>query len=193
MTPSQLSVSVQEQDETHSLDSNSDTVPKTPPSKASSLSPNASNVPTSQTPMATSSIPSPSTSPSVPGSISGRGILEGSMPSSPVNPPSVAKEEDAVSFPSRRSSPALTDPTPLARGIGRGSISSQPAVNVPLSSAAAVPSSSMTLGAVPLTSDVSKKNILGSDERLASSGMVQPMTIILSSMMNLLQCSDLID
>ncbi|KAL2944202.1 CCR4-NOT transcription complex subunit 3 [Bienertia sinuspersici] len=168
--PPQLSVPIQEQDETNSQDSNSDTVPKTPPSKTSILSPsNTSNAPAIQTATANSSMntsASPSTSASVPGPVSGRGILEGAIPTSPLNPPSVSKEEEAVNLPARRSSPALTDPATLSRGIGRGSISNQPAVSAPLG---AVASSSMTLGATPLASDVAKRNILGSDERLASS------------------------
>lgn len=116
-----------------------------------------------------------------------RGVLEGAIPSSPLNLPNVAKEEDAVNFPVRRSSPALTDTAALTRGIGRGSIPSQPAVSVPLSSVGTVPSSSMTLGAVPLASELAKRNILGSDERLANSGMVQPLTSFLNSRMILLQ------
>lgn len=173
VTSSQLTVPIQEQDETNSQDSNTDTVPKTPPSKTSILSSsNPSNPPTSQTAIANSPtlVPAtPSVTASLPGSVSGRGILEGAIPSSPLNLPSVAKEEDAVNFPVRRSSPALTDTAALTRGIGRGSMSSQPAASVPLSSVGTVSSSGMTLGAVPLASEVAKRNILGSDERLASS------------------------
>ncbi|KNA09208.1 hypothetical protein SOVF_155610 isoform A [Spinacia oleracea] len=170
---SQLTIPIQEQDEINSMDSNFDSVPKTPPSKTSILSsPNLSIPPTSQTAIANSSthLPAtPSATASVSGSVSGRGILEGAVPSSPLNLPNVAKEEDAVNLPGRRSSPALTDPAALTRGIGRGSMSSQPAVSVPLSSVGTVPSSGMTLGAVPLASEVAKRNILGSDDRLASS------------------------
>ncbi|XP_021725144.1 general negative regulator of transcription subunit 3-like isoform X2 [Chenopodium quinoa] len=173
VTSSQLTVPIPEQDETNSQDSNSDTVPKTPPSKTSILSSsNPSNPPTIQTPIPTSStlLPaSPSVTASVSGPVSGRGILEGAIPSSPLNPPIIGKEEDAVNFPGRRSSPALTDPAALTRGIGRGSIPSQPSVSVPLSSVGTAPSSGVTLGSVPLASEVTKRNILGSDERLASS------------------------
>ncbi|XP_010672078.1 uncharacterized protein LOC104888733 isoform X2 [Beta vulgaris subsp. vulgaris] len=173
VTSPQLSVPIQEQDETNSQDSSSDTVPRTPPSKTSILSSsNPSSLPASQTALANPSThlsSSPTASASVPGSGSMRGVLEGAIPSSPLNLPNVAKEEDAVNFPVRRSSPALTDTAALTRGIGRGTIPSQPPVSVPLSSVGTVPSSSMTLGAVPLASELAKRNILGSDERLANS------------------------
>ncbi|XP_057548239.1 general negative regulator of transcription subunit 3 isoform X2 [Amaranthus tricolor] len=164
---SQLSAPILELDETNSQDSNAETVPKTPPSKISVLS--SSNPPTSQAATANTSAhlsASPSASASVPGTVSSRGILDSANPS--LNIPNVSKEEDTLDFPGRRSSPALLDTAALNRGTGRGSISGQPVASVPLSSVSTVPSSGMTLGAVPLASEVAKRNIFGSDEMLSS-------------------------
>uniref|UniRef100_A0A7C9DSR4 CCR4-NOT transcription complex subunit 3 n=1 Tax=Opuntia streptacantha TaxID=393608 RepID=A0A7C9DSR4_OPUST len=182
VTSPQPSVSVQEQDETTSQDNNNDAAPKTPPSKSSvvgssnPLNPlaNHTTVPNSSVhPLVVSAAsPSASASLSVSAPLSTRGILENaaaSMPSSPLNLSNIGKEEDTATFPGRRSSPALTDAAALARGVARGSISGQPASSIPLSSVGTIPSSSTTLGAVPLASELAKRNILGTDERLASS------------------------
>lgn len=97
--------------------------------------------------------------------------------SSPLSLPTAAKEED--SFPGRRSSPSLSD-TGLVRGIGRGGLSSQPSASIPLSPSNVVPTNG-AVGAVPTASDMAKRNILGADERLGSSGMVQPLVSPLSN------------
>ncbi|KAL9237752.1 hypothetical protein vseg_012264 [Gypsophila vaccaria] len=172
-------VPTQEQEETTSTASISDAAPRTPPSKIGALSSsNPSNPLGNHT-----SIPNspghqsvtPSASTAVSDSASTRGFLESAtapVPTSPPNLLNVTKEEESMSFPGRKSSPALTDAATLARGIGRGNIPGQQAANIPLSSTGTVPTSGMTgltLGAVPLASEVAKRNILGSDERLGSS------------------------
>lgn len=184
------SVSVQEQDETSSQDIISDAVPKTPPSKSS----NPLNPLSSHTGVANSSVhpavvpaaPAPVPA-SVSSPVSARGTLESasSPMASPLNLSNIAKEEETVNFPGRRPSPALTDAGALGRGVARGSISGPPASSTPLSSVGTtIPSSSTALGAVPLASELAKRNILSSDERLASSGMGQPLTSPLSNMIS---------
>ncbi len=130
----------------------------------------------------------PTTTTSLPGSGSVRGVMENSgpvNPSSPLSLPTSTKEED--SFPGRRSSPSLSD-TGLVRGIGRGGLSSQPSASVPLSPSNVVPSNG-AVGAVPIASDMAKRNILGADDRLGSSGMVQPLVSPLSNRMILPQAA----
>ncbi|KAK9664678.1 hypothetical protein RND81_14G060700 [Saponaria officinalis] len=170
------SVPIQEQEETTSPVSISDAAPRTPPSKIGALSSsNPSNPLGNHTSVATS--PGhlsviPNASAAVSDSVSTRGFLESataSVLSSPPNLSNVTKEEEAMSFPGRKASPALTDAATLARGIGKGNIPGQQAANVPISSVGTIPSSGMTLGAVPLASEVAKRNILVSDERLGSS------------------------
>ncbi|XP_052174927.1 uncharacterized protein LOC127789892 isoform X5 [Diospyros lotus] len=90
------------------------------------------------------------------------------------------KEEEPVSFPGRKPSPVLAE-TAL-RGVGRGGLSNLPSTSMPLSSGSAVPSDG-TAGAVPLTSEIGKRNILGADEKLGSSGIVQPPVSPLSNRM----------
>ncbi|KAJ6297082.1 hypothetical protein OIU78_022750 [Salix suchowensis] len=82
------------------------------------------------------------------------------------------KEEEVAGFPGRISSPSLAD-AGLARGISRGGLSNQPSSSIPLSPGV-VPSNG-ALGSVPLASDIAKRNILGTDDRLGSGGMVQPL------------------
>ena len=106
--------------------------------------------------------------------------------SSPVNLSTSVKEED-VSFPGRRSSPSFAD-AGLVRGIGRGGLGSQPPSTIPLSPGNIVPSNS-ALGAVSSASDMAKRNILGADERIVSSGMVQHLVSPLSSRMILPQAA----
>lgn len=106
---------------------------------------------------------------------------------SPGNLSTSVKEEELGSFPSRRSSPSFTD-AGLVRGIGRGGISSQLSSSAPLSSSNVVPGSS-ALGVVPLTSDIAKRSILGVDERVGSSGLVQSLPSPLSNRMILPQAA----
>ena len=98
--------------------------------------------------------------------------------SSPVAVPSATKEEDITNFPGRRSSPALAE-TGL-RALGRGGLPGQPASNILPSSGNTI-SSNGALGAVPLLSEMGKRNILGSDDRPGSSDMVQALASPLSN------------
>lgn len=91
--------------------------------------------------------------------------------SSPISVPSVSKEEDAANFPGRKSSPALAETTGL-RAIGRAGLPSQPTSNI-------IPTSSNTIssnGTISLQSEIGKRNILGSDDRSGSSGLVSPLS-----------------
>lgn len=181
---------VQEQiEDAVSQDSNSDTGPRTPPSKNSVIGLSAASTPVGS--LATSNVSAhnlsgvSSASTSLPGSSSVRAVPENIGPvhfSSPLSLSSSAKEED--SLPGRRSSPSLSD-TGLVRGIGRGGPSSQPSASISLSSSNVVPSNG-TVGAIPSTSDMTKRNVLGADDRLGS-GMVQPLVSPLSNRMILPQ------
>ncbi|GMH20076.1 hypothetical protein Nepgr_021917 [Nepenthes gracilis] len=172
----QSSASVQEQiEETSSQDAISDVGPGTPPSKTNSVgssnltNPSGSHVTAVPVNVSTSVSGVSSASATVPGVISAQCVLESaSALTSPLNVSNAAKEEETVNFPSRRSSLALAD-SGLVRGIGRGGLSSQPTTNIPLSSWASVPSGGLALGAAPLSTEVANRNILGADERLASS------------------------
>ncbi|WCJ43651.1 transcription regulator NOT2/NOT3/NOT5 family protein [Euphorbia peplus] len=184
---------VQEQADDAALqDSNADTVPRTPPSKSSIINSSAPSTPTinQATPVPVSvpahNLSAVSASSILPGSTPVRGAPENAAaanPSSPVTLPSTVKEEEIPGFPTRRPSPALSD-TGLARGIARGGLSSQPSSSIPLSSST-VPSNG-ALSPVPSASEVTKRNIL-TDDRLVSSGMVQPLTSPLSNRMILTQ------
>ncbi|KAL9431476.1 hypothetical protein AB3S75_026628 [Citrus x aurantiifolia] len=186
--------SVQEQGEdTASQDSNSDVAARTPPAKSSGVGSTASTPAVGPATPISINVPAQTlsnasnTSPVLPGSSSVRGVFDNTGPissSPPVNLTSSTKEEDVGNFPGRRSSPSLTD----VRVMGRGGLSSQPSSSIPLSSATAVPSNG-NLGAVPLASDVAKRNILGADERLGSSGMVQSLVSPLSNRMILSQAA----
>ncbi|XP_062113532.1 general negative regulator of transcription subunit 3 isoform X2 [Humulus lupulus] len=192
----QQTTSVQEPvEETASQESTLDTVARTPPPKSSVMSSSAATTPAgSHTASAPVNIPSHNLSgvsigsPNLQGSSSVRVTdSTGATSSSPVSLSTSLKEEEIGSFPGRRSSPSFTD-TGLVRGIGRGSLSSQPSSSIPLSSGNVNPGNS-TLGAVPSASDMAKRNILGADERLGSSGVGQPLVSPLSSRMILPQAT----
>ncbi|XP_031264764.1 general negative regulator of transcription subunit 3 isoform X1 [Pistacia vera] len=191
----QQGTSVPEQvEDTTSQDSNSELVARTPPSKSSGISSSTASTPAvgQTTPIAISvpahNLSSVSNASAVLSSSSSvRGVLDNTSAissSPPVNLTNPSKEEDIVNFPGRRSSPSLAD----VRGIGRGSLSSQPSSSIPLSSATAVPSNG-SLGSVPSVSDMTKRNILGADERLGSSGMAQSLVSPLSNRMMLSQAA----
>ncbi|XP_031127925.1 general negative regulator of transcription subunit 3-like isoform X2 [Ipomoea triloba] len=132
--------SAQEQaEETASRETASDTVARTPPSKAT---------------VASSSVP---TTPS-----------SAAIALSPTNVSNATKDEEIMGFPDRKSSPALSESG--LRGVGRGGLPSQPAVSILLGS-----STNGAMDAIPSSTEVAKKNILGSDERLGSVGMGQPL------------------
>ncbi|KAF4397134.1 hypothetical protein G4B88_008980 [Cannabis sativa] len=186
----QQTTSVQEPvEEPTSQESAVDTVAKTPPPKSSVISSSTATTPAgshTHTASAPVNIPTHNLagvslgSPNLQGSSSVR-VTEsaGATISSPVSLSTSVKEEEIGSFPGRRSSPSLTD-TGLGRGIGRGSLSSQPSSSIPINSGNVNPGSS-TLGVVP--SDMTKRNILGGDERVGSSGMVQPLVSPISNRM----------
>lgn len=182
-------------EETASQDSNPDAVPRTPPSKSSVVG----SAPTTPVGIHSTPVPVPvpvnlptqnSSGPSaissvLPSSTSVRSVME---IAGAAIAPSPAKEEDAASFPGRRPSPALVD-TGVARGIGRGGLTTNQPSSVPLTSVTAIPSNG-ALGSVPSASDMAKRNMLGVDERLgssSSSGMVQPLVSPLSNRMILPQ------
>ncbi|KAK6921319.1 CCR4-Not complex component, Not N-terminal domain, partial [Dillenia turbinata] len=123
------------------------------------------------------------------GSNSVPGVLDNAAVgmSSPTNISNPAKDEDITNFPGRRSSPGLGE-SGLAKGMARGGITGQATASISLSSGNSI-SSSGALGAIPSASDMSMRNILGADDRLASSGMMQPLVSSLSNRMILPQAA----
>ncbi|XP_009355951.2 general negative regulator of transcription subunit 3 isoform X3 [Pyrus x bretschneideri] len=179
----QQSVSVQEPvEDTVSQDSNADNVPRTPPPRSGALSSSPASTPTGShaTPVSASvpthNLPSVPSVLAIPGSNAVRGVTENAgaaNSSSPVSLSASVKEEESASFPGRRPSPSLSD-AGLVRGISRGGFSAPIPSSIPVSSSNVSPSNS-ALGAVPSVSDVTKRNILGADERIGNSGVVQPL------------------
>lgn len=165
-------------DETASQDSNSDIVAKTPPPKSGGIS-SSTSTPTGNhaTPASVNvsglNLSSAPAAAILPGSNSVRNILENAI----VNQSTSPKEEEINNFPTRRPSPSLSDAA-LARG--RNSLSNQATASIPLGSGNTV-SSIGALGVVPSASEITKRNILGADDRLGSSGMVQPLVSPLSN------------
>ncbi|EXB51205.1 CCR4-NOT transcription complex subunit 3 [Morus notabilis] len=184
-SPHQQSSSVREPvEDATSQDSIPETIAKTPPSKSSVMGSSTAITPAaSHATSAPINIPShnlsvvPTASAILSGSNSVRGTEStgATSSSSSVNVSTPMREEEPGSFPGLRSSPSFSD-TGLVRGIGRGGISSQPLPSVPLSSNNVVPGSS-ALGIVPSSFDMAKRNILGADEKLGSSGMVQSLVL----------------
>lgn len=127
----------------------------------------------------------------LPGSNSVRSTLEnpGAANSlASVNQSNSIKEEEINSFPGRRPSPSLSDAA-LVRGISRNSLSNQATPSIPLGSGSMV-SSNGAIGSAPSASEITKRNLLGTDDRLGSSGMVQPPLVSpLSNRMTLPQAS----
>ncbi|CAJ2672143.1 unnamed protein product [Trifolium pratense] len=165
-------------DETASQDSNSDIVAKTPPPKSGGISPSAST-PTGNhaTPASVNvsalNLSSAPAAAVLPGSNSVRNVLENAV----VNQSASPKEEEINSFPNRRPSPSLSD---IALARSRNSLSNQATASIPLGSGNMV-SSNGSPGSVPSASEITKRNILGADDRLGSSGMVQPLVSPLSN------------
>ncbi|XP_027353423.1 CCR4-NOT transcription complex subunit 3 isoform X4 [Abrus precatorius] len=170
-------------DDTASLDSNSDIAAKTPPSKSVGIS-SAPSTPAGNhaTPVSVNvsgpNVPSVPAVAVLPGSNSLRNVENTNVTnSSSVNPSTSTKDEEINSFPSRRPSPSLSDAT-LVRG--RNGLSNQATASIPLGSGNMV-STNGGLGSVPLVSEITKRNMLGADDRLGSSGMVQPLVSPLSN------------
>ncbi|KAH6807131.1 transcription regulator NOT2/NOT3/NOT5 family protein [Perilla frutescens var. frutescens] len=135
-----------------------DAVARTPPPKSSGLSSSAPQTP--------------------PAGLATPGITSLSGVSSPVAVPSATKEEEILNFPGRKSSPSLAE-TGL-RAIGRGGLPSQPTSTI-LPSSGNMISSNGALGTIPLSSEMGKRNILGSEDRSGSTGMAQALVSPLSN------------
>lgn len=181
-----LGTSQDQAEETASLESNPESVPQTPPPKVGNLGPSVPVVPTpiSTTAAAVSvladtiSSPGP-VRPSIPATVPAifsasatvRSAPESlcTVPSTPSNSSSALKDDDSMNFPPRRPSPAITEIS-LGRGITRG-LTGQALGAAPIS-AAPVPGNG-PISAHPAINDMSKRNILNTDERVNSGGLSQ--------------------
>ncbi|KAE8770077.1 CCR4-NOT transcription complex subunit 3 [Hordeum vulgare] len=102
-----------------------------------------------------------------------------SMPavaSTPANLSTAVKDDESMSFPPRRPCPAVTE-IGLGRGITRG-LTSQ-ALAAPISVGPVPGNGSIT--AIPAINDLSKRNILNTDERVNSGGLSQQLVSPLGS------------
>ncbi|XP_022932789.1 CCR4-NOT transcription complex subunit 3-like isoform X1 [Cucurbita moschata] len=169
-------------------DGNTDTLLKNPPPKNSVLGSSAATSPTGN--HATSASLNgaghgsalSATSAILTGSSAVRAVLEttGASNSSPVNMPTSAKDEEIASFPGRKLSPSFSDSGLVRGGMGRAVITNQPPSTSSHTSGIVVPST-IILGSVPSTSEVTMRNIMGVEERAGNSGMVQSMVSPLSN------------
>ncbi|WOK99459.1 general negative regulator of transcription subunit 3 isoform X2 [Canna indica] len=192
LSSSEPQIASQEQvEDAASQESNPDVAPKTPSSKSGVMGSLAPTVPPgissgiSMGPISTvtASVPvRPSvTVPTVATILSGppsvRGVAENStaaVSSSLLNSSSSAKEEDSMAFPGRRSSPAIPEIS-IGKGISRG-VSNQGSIGTSMAfSSASGISGNVALDSVPALSDLSKRSTLNADERIGSSGLVQPL------------------
>ncbi|XP_054811066.1 uncharacterized protein LOC129312447 isoform X2 [Prosopis cineraria] len=190
-------------DDAASQDSNSDTVVRTPPSKSSGISSAMSTpagnfaTPVSLNVSSQNLSSATATASALPGSNSVRTALEntGAANSSSVNQSTSVKEDEVNGFPGRRASPSLSDAA-HARGISRNSIPNQVTSGIPLASSnivsgngalVSVPSGNGALVSVPSASEITKRNLMGADDRLGSSGIGQPLLSPLSNRMMLPQ------
>ncbi|XP_044979388.1 general negative regulator of transcription subunit 3 isoform X2 [Hordeum vulgare subsp. vulgare] len=180
-------------EETTSIESNPEPVPQTPPPKGGNLGPSVPAVPTAISTTAaavsvsadTISSPGP-VRPIIPAaaptifaaSAAVRNAPE-SMPavaSTPANLSTAVKDDESMSFPPRRPSPAVTEIS-LGRGITRG-LTSQ-ALAAPISVGPVPGNGSIT--AIPAINDLSKRNISNTDERVNSGGLSQQLVSPLGS------------
>ncbi|CAH9061930.1 unnamed protein product [Cuscuta europaea] len=129
-------------------DSASDMVARTPPSKSGVVGSSAPTTP------------------------SGSYVIPSATILSPRNVANATKDEEIPGFPDRKPSPAISESG--LRSVSRGGLPSQPAVNILLGSSSST-STNGTLGAIPSSPEVAKRNILGSDERLGTGGVGQPL------------------
>lgn len=155
-------------DEAASQDSSSETVARTPPPKSSAVATSAPTTPA--------------------GSHATQGAAAAAL--SPTSMSNAIKEDDLTSFPGRKPSPALSE-TAL-RGVSRGALSNQPVASIALGSAGSVTANG-GLGAIPSASEVTKRNILVSEERLGSNGMGQPLVSPLANRMMMSQTAKATD
>lgn len=192
MSNNDLDHFIQEQaDDTASQDSNSDSVVRTPPSKSSGVS-SAMSTPAGNhaTPMllnVSSQMLSGATAAAsvLPSSNSVRTALENTGAVTPVSQSTSLKEDEISGFPGRRASPSLSDAV-QARGTGKNNPPNQVASSIPLASSN-IASGNGALGTVPSASEITKRNLLGADDRLGSSGIGQPLLSPLSNRMMLSQ------
>ncbi|XP_051149301.1 general negative regulator of transcription subunit 3-like isoform X2 [Andrographis paniculata] len=131
-----------------------DVVTRTPPPKSAALS-----ISVSQTPAAGHANP-------------------GAGASSPIPVPNTTKEEDAINFSSRKSSPVLAEAG--FRALSKGGLPSQ-ATSTILPSTGSTVSSNVTVGTIPFSSEMEKKNMLHSNDLSGSSGMPQSLVSSLSN------------
>ncbi|XP_048569075.1 general negative regulator of transcription subunit 3 isoform X3 [Triticum urartu] len=180
-------------EETTTLESNPESVPQTPPPKGGNLGPSVPVVPTAiSTSAAAVSVSAdaisspgpvrpivPPTAPTIfAASAAVRNATE-SMPavaSTPANLSTAVKDDESMSFPPRRPSPAVTE-IGLGRGITRG-LTSQ-ALAAPISVGPAPGNGSIT--AIPPINDLSKRNIMNTDERVNTGGLSQQLVSPLGS------------
>ncbi|XP_060208746.1 general negative regulator of transcription subunit 3 isoform X1 [Lycium barbarum] len=163
----QQAASVQDQaDEAASQDSSSETVVRTPPPKSSAVAASAPTTPV------------------------GSHATQAAAALSPTSMSNAIKEDDLTSIPGRKPSPVLSE-TPL-RGVSRGALSNQPVASMALGSAGSVTGNG-GVGAIPSASEVTKRNILVSEERLGSSGMGQPLVSPLANRMMMSQAAKATD
>nr|ABF97930.1 Not1 N-terminal domain, CCR4-Not complex component family protein, expressed [Oryza sativa Japonica Group] len=175
-----LSVSQDQAEETASQESNPESAPQTPPSKVGSqpsvpVVPTTISTSTAAVSVSAETISSPvrpivptTTAAVLPASVTARSAPENipAVTSAPANSSSTLKDDDNMSFPSRRSSPAVTE-IGLGRGITRG-LTSQGLGSAPISIG---PVSGN--GSVSALTDLSKRNMLNTDERINSGGISQ--------------------
>lgn len=180
-------------EETTSLESNPESVPQTPPPKGGNLGPSVPVVPTAISTSAaavsvsadTISSPGPvrpiipATAPTIFAASAAVRNAPESMPavaSTPANLSTAVKDDESMSFPPRRPSPAVTE-IGLGRGITRG-LTSQ-ALAAPIS-VGPVPGNG-SISAIPAINDLSKRNIMNTDERVNSGGLSQQLVSPLGS------------
>ncbi|KAL5219071.1 hypothetical protein ABZP36_019755 [Zizania latifolia] len=177
-TPS-LGASQDQTEETASQESNPESAPPTPPSKGGNLGPPVPVLPitistsTSAVSVSMETISSPvrpvvpTTATAVPPAFVTAQSAPENMPtvtSAPANSSTVLKDDDNMNFPPRRSSPAVTE-IGLGRGITRG-LTSQALGSAPIS-IGPVPGNG-SVSALTTINDLSKRNILSTDERINS-------------------------
>uniref|UniRef100_A0A453H0K1 Uncharacterized protein n=2 Tax=Aegilops tauschii subsp. strangulata TaxID=200361 RepID=A0A453H0K1_AEGTS len=180
-------------EETTTLESNPESVPQTPPPKGGNLGPSVPVVPTAiSTSAAAVSVSAdtitspgpvrpviPATAPTIFAPAAAVRNAPESMPavaSTPANLSTAVKDDESMSFPPRRPSPAVTE-IGLGRGITRG-LTSQ-ALAAPVSVGPVPGNGSIT--AIPPINDLSKRNIMNTDERVNSGGLSQQLVSPLGS------------
>ncbi|XP_019453075.1 PREDICTED: CCR4-NOT transcription complex subunit 3-like isoform X2 [Lupinus angustifolius] len=162
-------------EDTASQDSNSGIVAINPPYKNSLVSP-ATSIPAGNLAAPISiNVPAHNVASVMPGSNSVQDVVEitNVTNSSSVSQTTAMNQEEINSFPGRGPSSLLSDASPV-RSINRNNLSNQTTANVPLASGNML-SNNGALGSVPSASEITKRNILGVDDRLGSNRMVQPL------------------